>query len=104
MARPRLEVPSHGTRKRYQHRSEPCRCGACTEANAYYVAGRRRMRDALAGRRSWSQPELPPELLPRAPEFKRCGHSLMSMGARCAWCGQTVTTAPDRVPGLLVNA
>lgn len=32
----RRKLPPHGTRQRYNHRTEPCRCGACTEANTQY--------------------------------------------------------------------
>jgi len=31
------EVPEHGTRQRYIHRTNPCRCGACSEANTAYI-------------------------------------------------------------------
>ena len=34
----RAKLPPHGTRARYQHRTEPCHCGACTEANTKAVA------------------------------------------------------------------
>ena len=32
----RRKAPPHGTRERYYHRSDPCRCAACREANAAY--------------------------------------------------------------------
>lgn len=35
--RPRLEVPAHGTRNRYQHRTDPCHCRECTAANTLAV-------------------------------------------------------------------
>lgn len=36
-----LPVPEHGTTNRYRHKSHPCRCGLCKEANASYEADRR---------------------------------------------------------------
>lgn len=35
------KAPPHGTRKRYYHRADPCRCAACREANAAYMRQRR---------------------------------------------------------------
>jgi hypothetical protein len=32
----------HGTRARYNHRTDPCHCPACTEANTLYERERRR--------------------------------------------------------------
>lgn len=32
----RRRAPPHGTRERYYHRGDPCRCAACREANAAY--------------------------------------------------------------------
>jgi hypothetical protein len=98
MPRPRLEVPPHGTRRRYQHRTEPCRCGACGEANAKYIAGRRAMRVLLS--RSWEEQQLPPELIPR-PVMVGCTHSLQTVGERCSWCGRIADTVAP-VPGVLV--
>lgn len=37
----RRKVVPHGTRARYNHRTEPCRCSACREANAAYQQVRR---------------------------------------------------------------
>jgi hypothetical protein len=97
MARPRGDLPAHGTRKRYQHRSEPCRCGACTEANAKYIAGRRAIRELLA--RPWTEQQLPTEFIPR-PVMVGCTHSLQTIGTTCSWCGQTATTVAP-IPGLV---
>jgi hypothetical protein len=30
-------IPGHGSRARYLHRTERCRCPACTAANAAYI-------------------------------------------------------------------
>lgn len=37
----RRKVVPHGTRARYNSRTEPCRCSACREANAAYQQSRR---------------------------------------------------------------
>jgi IS5 family transposase len=95
MARPRADLPAHGTRRRYQHRSEPCRCGACTEANAKYVAGRRAVRDLLA--RVAHQPALYHDV---PAVMVGCTHSLGTIGQPCPWCGHTVDHAAP-VPGLV---
>jgi hypothetical protein len=100
MARPRLELPPHGTRRRYQHRTDPCRLGCCTEANARYIAGRRAVRNILAGH--WTQLELPAGFLPR-PVMVGCTHSLQTIGERCSWCGNIAHTVAA-VPGVLVSA
>ena len=46
----RRKYPPHGTRARYNHRSEPCRCSACTEANTVYER-ERRQEEAARSRR-----------------------------------------------------
>lgn len=37
----RKPLPPHGTRQRYRHRIEPCKCAACTEANRAYQRERK---------------------------------------------------------------
>ena len=37
----RRKFPPHGTRARYNHRTDPCRCAACTEANTLDARERR---------------------------------------------------------------
>lgn len=46
----RRKYPPHGTRARYNHRSEPCRCAACTEANTIYERDRRQAEAARSRR------------------------------------------------------
>jgi hypothetical protein len=46
------QLAPHGTRRRYAHRTNPCRCAACREANAVVQAGYRRAR-------TWRQLTLP---------------------------------------------
>lgn len=100
MPRPRQELPPHGTRQRYQHRTEPCReCGACKDANARYVAGRRALRSVLS--KPWTEQHLPAEYLPR-PVMVGCTHSLMTVGQPCSWCGRIADTVAP-VPGVLVS-
>ncbi len=36
-----VALPSHGTRARYNNRTNPCRCPECTAANARYMRGYR---------------------------------------------------------------
>ena len=55
MARP---VPDHG-RSRYNHRTKPCRCRTCTDANTTYHRAYRARARAVA---VYTQLELPPEL------------------------------------------
>lgn len=50
MADRRRKYPPHGTRARYNHRSDPCRCPACTEANTTYERHRRAEEAARNGR------------------------------------------------------
>ena len=55
--RPGLEPP-HGTRRRYQWRPDPCRCGACRGANRdtvamYRARHRAELGDQLDLPRSW---------------------------------------------------
>lgn len=38
----RQRTAPHGTRERYQHRTDPCRCAACREANAAFQREYRR--------------------------------------------------------------
>lgn len=40
----RAPLPEHGTRARYIHRREPCRCEECKAANAAYLSEYRRRR------------------------------------------------------------
>jgi hypothetical protein len=98
VARPRGEVPPHGTRQRYQHRSEPCRCGGCQDANARYVAGRRAVREVLS-QPAWREQRLPDEYLPK-PVMVGCTHSLQTVGERCSWCGKIADTVAP-IPGLV---
>lgn len=35
---PPKPLPDHGTRQRYIHRSHPCRCTRCREANNLYIS------------------------------------------------------------------
>ena len=39
--RPAAPVPPHGTRARYNHRTDPCRCTRCRVANTRYIAAYR---------------------------------------------------------------
>ncbi len=41
VGRPAQPPPAHGTRARYGHRSETCRCEACRQANTRYQAAYR---------------------------------------------------------------
>jgi hypothetical protein len=56
MPRPPGEIPPHGTRRRYQHREQPCRCADCRRDNAAKVAAWRARRVGPV------QLELPDEL------------------------------------------
>jgi hypothetical protein len=56
----------HGTRARYEHRTNPCHCALCTEANRNYQRGYRlhlRGSDLSAfvagSTTTWAQPALP---------------------------------------------
>lgn len=46
----RKDIPPHGTRARYHHRSETCRCDRCRAANREYIAENR-----AHHRQSWRQ-------------------------------------------------
>lgn len=76
MARPTGPIPEHGTRQRYQLRGSPCRCIACSKANADYQMRKRTgstTRSFAWGNHSGyyprqrrprhDQPTLPPEYL-----------------------------------------
>lgn len=41
---PLRPLPPHGDRRRYTSRVDPCRCGACSEANTVYMAEYRERR------------------------------------------------------------
>lgn len=49
MPRPAPVAP-HGTRARYCHWTQPCRCGACREANRRYMAAYRASGPSVRGR------------------------------------------------------
>jgi hypothetical protein len=66
-----VPVAPHGTRARYCHWTEPCRCPACREANRRYMVGYRsegpkvrgpykrpQRRPTSSQPKPWSQPEL----------------------------------------------
>lgn len=52
-------MPGHGSRSRYNHRSAPCRCDRCREANARYMRDKRNAEQAPAVKaKGWSEPPL----------------------------------------------